>query len=679
MRLLLLMYLILPIGIASSFDEDDTKDPAFVVTIEKDIIDFVDFHDEEVDDDDDVEEVEEETNDTSNDTTSQQQQLTQLQQQPQTIFYDEYYDNEVTSYYQSRDCVDHRSYCYSKRHLCLSTGNTSSTGTGTGSDNDNDDLTTVSRESTHLHLHHHHQHQHQHHIQNRMFALCPRTCNVCFTHQIITNIPKQQTMKQILYQQVKHLSYTNAQQHLDNMEYHSIITPNVDVDTIRDAMTGSGNDDHKVRIATTSSSTHTSSTSLDSVTSTTDNTGSSSIVTTSATEAIGVQFLMSSTTTLHGGITIQQRNQMIQHIQQTHQYYTRTVIPLLKMITIQNTTTSEHEYGTYKDHHPNNNTTETTTTTFSNISSCMNKSPYCTYWAIVHDRCNDSFYDSVMIQHCPVSCQVCHVLLQPILLNATATDEQTGTDAHIHKEEQMMHTTSTGNIDVVLDNSGDIRHDTSSATTNTITSNSTKLIFDSDTCLYDPEYMPNIWYPNTHVNQMFQRIISQYNSTNEANTSITILSQPTWNQTDNNITNNNSHTNSNHASPYVIQIDNFLSNIECDYLMQLGHTLGYERSMGIEYNKKKDNTLPTDEHDNNRHQRQFNQVISKDRTSSTTWCHYTNCVENNTMIQFIYDKVHELIHIPSTHYESLQLLQYQSGEYYKVRTFFIPCFQLFPK
>ena len=92
---------------------------------------------------------------------------------------------------------------------------------------------------------------------------------------------------------------------------------------------------------------------------------------------------------------------------------------------------------------------------------------------------------------------------------------------------------------------------------------------------------------------------------------------------------------------------------------------------------KKDKEQPTnqqqesDGNDGTKPKRELHTVISDERTSSTTWCHHSDCSNNNIVIQSIYHRIQNLIQIPSSHYESLQLLQYETGQYYKVTLFHV--------
>jgi hypothetical protein len=439
---------------------------------------------------------------------------------------------------------------------------------------------------------------------------------------------------------------------------YSKINPDIWVETIRDAMTGKSQ--HHVETEETNPTFRTFS------------------ISSSSSDAIGIQYLMSTTTVLHDGISFEQRNAMIQRIHQTQWYYTNTVLPT------QNDTA---------------------------IALCWNQSPYCTYWAVVFDRCHDSFYHSVMSKHCPVTCQRC---LEETT-NTTTNDQPkyrhqakaTASTKVVHMDinERMASTSTTTNstpkavvhdvynsrddisttqrttVGITIGDASHLNDVEATTTSQSVPQNESLYVFDSETCVFDPNLMPDVWFPNSNnsVNQMFERIIAKdlgndrniHSHQNSTHIGITILSRPvleesillTRNEKDD--ASNNQHNNENQQPPWLIQIDHFLSDAECDHLIHLGNTLGYERSTGIDLQQhqvptEKDTVSTSPPH-------QLHNVISDERTSSTTWCHPTGCSEKDDIIQSLYHRIQDMIQIPSSHYESLQLLQYQVGQYYKVR------------
>jgi hypothetical protein len=199
--------------------------------------------------------------------------------------YDHYYENELRPKYQYRRCIDHREHCYSWRHLCPSNDKTS---------RNRDDISHRTNEidddngnKVQQNLEHAIDHSK---VVRWMVSHCPFTCRLCDSHQVRYNVPYEYSMKHEMEQKIKNLP--------NDMNLFSKINPNVWVDTIRDAMTGRSDDN--IAEGTFRSS-----------------------------DAIGIQYLMSTTTTLHNGVSYEQRNAMIQHIRQTQIYYTTNVLPTL--------------------------------------------------------------------------------------------------------------------------------------------------------------------------------------------------------------------------------------------------------------------------------------------------------------------------------------------------------------
>jgi prolyl 4-hydroxylase len=90
--------------------------------------------------------------------------------------------------------------------------------------------------------------------------------------------------------------------------------------------------------------------------------------------------------------------------------------------------------------------------------------------------------------------------------------------------------------------------------------------------------------------------------------------------------------------PWIIQLDDFLTQDECDLLIKWGHHQGFERSI-----------VAADE------------IHAGGRTSASAWCYGAACLGATKLIM---DKIEKLVHITSDHYEWLQILQYKEGQFY---------------
>eukprot|EP00977_Amphora_coffeiformis_P022285 scaffold10723_cov164-Amphora_coffeaeformis.AAC.13 len=100
--------------------------------------------------------------------------------------------------------------------------------------------------------------------------------------------------------------------------------------------------------------------------------------------------------------------------------------------------------------------------------------------------------------------------------------------------------------------------------------------------------------------------------------------------------------------PWIVVLENFLTDHECDTLIQLGAERGYERSKDVG-ERKADGT--------------YGSVESKDRTSTNAWC-VEECWDH-AVTQSVHDKLELLTGgIPRAYYEYLQLLRYGQGEFY---------------
>ena len=99
--------------------------------------------------------------------------------------------------------------------------------------------------------------------------------------------------------------------------------------------------------------------------------------------------------------------------------------------------------------------------------------------------------------------------------------------------------------------------------------------------------------------------------------------------------------------PWVIIIDDFLSEEECTRLIALGGELGYKRSEDV----GKTNFDGTTE-----------SVQSKQRTSTNAWC--TDLCFEDPLSKQVHQKLDDLTLLPKENGEYLQLLKYEVGQFY---------------
>lgn len=183
---------------------------------------------------------------------------------------------------------------------------------------------------------------------------------------------------------------------------------------------------------------------------------------------------------------------------------------------------------------------------------------------------------------------------------------------------------------------------------------------DFDTrCPFDPDE-PGVWQPGD-VNEMFERIVKDNSKLQHADADTTDNERRRYNVTI-------------HSSPakyrqgpgkgaWLITLDNFLSNAECDRLIQLGHGIGYERSSGASISTAGGNKpLVFDG--------SYKAFENQTRTSTTAWCK-DEC-HQDPVADAVQNRIELLTGIPDTNSEYLQLLRYEATQFYKLHMDYIP-------
>jgi prolyl 4-hydroxylase len=143
-----------------------------------------------------------------------------------------------------------------------------------------------------------------------------------------------------------------------------------------------------------------------------------------------------------------------------------------------------------------------------------------------------------------------------------------------------------------------------------------QLLFENR-CPFDKE--PTSWKEGD-LNNMFAHIVKEYPNTQ-------VLS----------------------SDPWVVTIDDFLSEEECTRLIALGGELGYKRSEDVGGTNFDGSVLS---------------VESKDRTSTNAWCSDV-CFEDPISKQ-VHQKLDDLTLLPNENGEYMQLLKYEVGQFYGV-------------
>jgi prolyl 4-hydroxylase len=101
--------------------------------------------------------------------------------------------------------------------------------------------------------------------------------------------------------------------------------------------------------------------------------------------------------------------------------------------------------------------------------------------------------------------------------------------------------------------------------------------------------------------------------------------------------------------PWVITFDNFLTDEECDHLIQLGYKEGYQRSKDVG-KKLADGS--------------FDAVESQKRTSENAWCSGKNGCREDPIAKRVMDRIGNVVQVPTQNFEDFQMLRYEVGQFY---------------
>jgi prolyl 4-hydroxylase len=107
--------------------------------------------------------------------------------------------------------------------------------------------------------------------------------------------------------------------------------------------------------------------------------------------------------------------------------------------------------------------------------------------------------------------------------------------------------------------------------------------------------------------------------------------------------------------PWMIMLENAISDGEAEKMIQLGGQLGYERSADV--GKRKEDGTYTDK-------------VNSGRTSTNAWC-MKDCTED-PVAQRVMERIENITGIPETNSENLQLLRYEHEQFYQTHSDYIP-------
>eukprot|EP00562_Extubocellulus_spinifer_P022512 CAMPEP_0178629214 /NCGR_PEP_ID=MMETSP0698-20121128/9831_1 /TAXON_ID=265572 /ORGANISM="Extubocellulus spinifer, Strain CCMP396" /LENGTH=480 /DNA_ID=CAMNT_0020268507 /DNA_START=52 /DNA_END=1494 /DNA_ORIENTATION=+ len=177
------------------------------------------------------------------------------------------------------------------------------------------------------------------------------------------------------------------------------------------------------------------------------------------------------------------------------------------------------------------------------------------------------------------------------------------------------------------------------ATTCAPSCKSCHLIDSATRCPIDPNAEPAL--APGDLNKMFDRIVKEAEDGSKGYT-VTVHSRPSAESMAGRVTD---EENDFGQPPWIITFENFLSDEECDYLIQLGYHAEYRRSVEV-FNGSLDGT------------------VTQDRTSENAWCNASSGCRDDPIATSIYEKISEVVGIPPDNFEDLQILKYEISQFY---------------
>ena len=104
-----------------------------------------------------------------------------------------------------------------------------------------------------------------------------------------------------------------------------------------------------------------------------------------------------------------------------------------------------------------------------------------------------------------------------------------------------------------------------------------------------------------------------------------------------------------HDGPWVVILENFITDEEINELINTGHTKGFHRSMDVGIEN------PDGSHEDD---------VSEGRTSTNAWCDEELCT-NHPIIAPVIERIANVTGTHPQNSEHLQLLRYEPGQYYR--------------
>lgn len=158
-------------------------------------------------------------------------------------------------------------------------------------------------------------------------------------------------------------------------------------------------------------------------------------------------------------------------------------------------------------------------------------------------------------------------------------------------------------------------------------------------CPLDPEAM-DAWQHPGDLNKMFERITTHPD--------IAMMYEPHVVSRPQLLPGDTEATASYKLGPWIITLEDVVTEEEANRLIELGTKEGFERSADIG-EPKIDGT--------------FEMVFSENRTSTNAWCQ--NECYNDTAAKSVMERIQNITNIQESNSEFLQLVRYEDGQYYR--------------
>jgi len=290
--------------------------------------------------------------------------------------------------------------------------------------------------------------------------------------------------------------------------------------------------------------------------------------------------------------------------------------------------------------------------------ACIDQEKECQYWGSIGECEKNRSY---MLRFCPVSCDSCSQDLgESQIVDNEATKEIISRSQEYYENEVLLkpeyikvkkecknrHESCSSWVSM-----GECEANPSYMQMNCALACQSCLKLDIDyRCPLDPDAVDAL--EAGELNTMFENIVKLYNPT--------ILSRPNVEEEEEEIGENVDvkEVRVNHISkmnkPWIIYIDNFISDEQCNKLSEFGHSIGYEQSRDVG-KKKFDGT--------------YDAVANNGRTSKNAWCS-EKCMADPAVEQVL-NKIKNATGIPIVNQEQLQLLRYEVGQFYRSHHDFI--------